>query len=151
MIKAGICIQSTAALNGTNFEDARILLTEVNEKGATGFVINRFSGHSLHDLEAFQDVKPWPLYEGGPVDTEHIYLLHKFPHKIKNCRPAFDDYYMEGDMSDVLTLINNGEATPESLRLFIGYCGWDAGELEAEITEGSWKIAQNLPLDSLKK
>lgn len=151
MIKAGICIQSTAALNGTNFEDARILLTEVNEKGATGFVINRFSGHSLHDLEAFQDVKPWPLYEGGPVDTEHIYLLHKHPHTIRNSRPAFDDYYMEGDMSDVLTLINNGEATPESLRLFIGYCGWDAGELEAEITEGSWKIAQNLPLDSLKK
>lgn len=146
MIKAGICIQSTSALNGTNFENACILLTEVNEKGATGFVINRFTGRSLHDLEAFQDVKPWPLYEGGPVDTEHIYLLHKHPHTIKNSRPAFDDYYMEGDMSDVLTLINNGEATPESLRLFIGYCGWNTEELEAEMTEGSWKIVQDLCL-----
>lgn len=147
MIKPGNCIQSTALLNGTFFENAMILLTEVNANGATGFVINRFSGHSLNDLEAFQDVKPWPLYEGGPVDTEHIYLLHKHPHTIKNCRPAFDDYYMEGDMSDALTLINNGEATPESLRLFIGYCGWDAEELEAEITEGSWKLTENTHVD----
>lgn len=151
MIKPGKCIQSTADLNNTYFENAIILLTEVNANGATGFMINRFSGHSLHDLNEFQDVKPWPLYEGGPVDTEHIYLLHKHPEKIRNSRPAFNDYYMEGDMSDVLTLINNGEATPESLRLFIGYCGWDAGELEAEITEGSWKIVPNLPLDSLNK
>ena len=151
MIKPGNYIQSTALLNGTFLENAIILLTEVNANGATGFVINRFSGHSLHDLEAFRDVKPWPLYEGGPVDTEHIYLLHKYPHKIKNSRPGFGDYYMEGSMSDVLDLINNGEATSESLRLFIGYCGWDAGELEAEITEGSWRTSKDFPHVALTK
>lgn len=149
MIHAGNLIQSTSALNDTHFEHATILLTEVNANGAAGFIINRFSGRSLHELDAFRDVKPWPLYEGGPVDPEHIYLLHRFPERIKNSRPAFGNYYLEGDMSDAIQLINSGEATPDSLLLFLGYCGWDAGELEAEITEGSWKKTTDLPAFSL--
>ena len=34
----------------------------------------------------------------------------------------------------------------KKVRLFIGYCGWNAGELEAEIEEGSWQVT-NAPVD----
>ena len=41
-------------------------------------------------------------------------------------------------MEQVIEAINNSGANNQDIQLFIGYCGWDAGELEAEIEEGSW-------------
>jgi putative transcriptional regulator len=28
----------------------------------------------------------------------------------------------------------------DEVKIFVGYCGWDAGELESEIEEGSWEV-----------
>ena len=48
--------------------------------------------------------------------------------------------YLGGNMEQVIEAINNGSATQEEIQLFIGYCGWDVGELEAEMEEGSWNF-----------
>jgi putative transcriptional regulator len=45
-----------------------------------------------------------------------------------------------GNMEQVIEAINNASATQAEIQLFIGYCGWDAGELEAEIEDGSWVL-----------
>jgi putative transcriptional regulator len=45
-----------------------------------------------------------------------------------------------GNMEQVIEAIHtHGVHSPE-IQLFIGYCGWDVGELEAEVNEGSWTI-----------
>ena len=41
-------------------------------------------------------------------------------------------------MEQVIEAINTRAADKEEIQIFIGYCGWDAGELEAELEEGSW-------------
>lgn len=41
-------------------------------------------------------------------------------------------------MEQVIKAINTGVANPQEIQVFIGYCGWDEGELEAEVEEGSW-------------
>jgi putative transcriptional regulator len=41
-------------------------------------------------------------------------------------------------MEQVIEAINTSAANDQEIQLFIGYCGWDVGELQAEVEEGSW-------------
>lgn len=139
-LKAGISIKSTALLNGSFFEDTSILIVEHDEAGTTGFVTNKPFGKSLNDLIEFNHAKPFPLIDGGPVDRAHLFVLHKRPDLIEGGKQLTNGLYLGGNMEQVIEAINNGSATQEEIQLFIGYCGWDVGELEAEMEEGSWNF-----------
>ncbi len=140
-LKAGIYIKSTAALIGSFFEDTTILLVEHNEAGSTGFVTNKPFGKSLNDLLEFNHTKPFPLMDGGPVDREHLFVLHKRPDLIEGGKQLTDGLYLGGNMEQVIEAINTSSASDQQIQLFIGYCGWDVGELEAEVDEGSWTVS----------
>lgn len=139
-MKAGTFIQSTSLLDGTYFESAIIFITEYNEKGATGFMVNRPFPRGFNELEEFKYSIPFPLYEGGPVDTEHLFCIHNQPGLITGSTQVAGDIYVGGDFKQAVRLINNHTISSKHIKLFIGYCGWDEGELEAEIEEGSWEI-----------
>jgi putative transcriptional regulator len=137
-LKSGFNIKSSAALNGSFFEDTTILIVEHNEAGSTGFVTNKPFGKSLHDLIEFSHAKPFPLLDGGPVDRAHLFVLHKRPDLIEGGKALTNGLYLGGNMEQVVQAINKGDVNQEDIQLFIGYCGWDIGELEAELKEGSW-------------
>ena len=137
-LKAGIYIKSTAALIGSFFEDTIILIVEHNEAGSIGFVINKFFGKSLHELIEFNHSKPFPLMDGGPVDRDHLFVLHKRPDLIEGGKEIPNGFYFGGNMEQVVDAINTKAAGKEEIQIFIGYCGWDKEELEAELEEGSW-------------
>jgi putative transcriptional regulator len=140
VLNAGSYIKSTAALNDSCFEDTTILIVEHNEAGSTGFVTNKPFGKSLHELIEFNYAKPFPLMDGGPVDRAHLFVLHKRPDLIEGGKKLTNGLYLGGNMDQVIKAINTGNANQEDIQLFIGYCGWDLGELEAEVEEGSWII-----------
>ena len=139
-LKAGIYIKSTDALDGSFFEHTIILIVKHNEEESLGFVTNKPFGKSLHELIEFNHSKPFPLMDGGPVDREHLFVLHKRPDLIDGGEQMNNGLYLGGNMDQVIEAINNGSATQEEIQIFIGYCGWDAGELEAELEEGSWTL-----------
>jgi len=140
-LKAGVYIKSTEALNGSFFEHTTILLVQHNEAGSIGFVTNKSFEKSLHELIEFNHIKPFPLMDGGPVDREHIFVLHKRPDLIDGSEQIPNGHYLGGNMDQVIEAINTRFANKEEIQLFIGYCGWDAGELEAEVKEGSWTFS----------
>ena len=139
-LKAGLYINSTDALIGSFFEHTTILLVQHNEAGSLGFVTNKSFEKSLHELIEFNHSKPFPLMDGGPVDRDHLFVLHKRPDLIEGGEQIPNGLYLGGNMKQVIEAINNGSATQEEIQLFIGYCGWDVGELEAEMAEGSWNF-----------
>lgn len=139
MIKPGDHIKSTSLLNDTYFEDTTILITESNDKGDIGFVLNRPYGRSLSELEAFKTTH-WPLLEGGPVDQEHLFIVHSRPDLIPSSVQITDTLFFGGEMNEVVNAIDQQLIGLDALRLFIGYCGWDGNELEEEIQEGSWEL-----------
>lgn len=139
-MKQGTFIQSTPLLQGTYFENAVIYITEYNSNGATGFIVNRPFQCRFNELEEFKHSIAFPLYEGGPVDTEHLFCIHNQPGLITDSTQVAGDICMGGDFKQAVKLINNHSISSQHIKIFIGYCGWDAGELEAEIAEGSWEI-----------
>lgn len=139
-LKTGIYIKSTEALIGSVFENTSILLVKHNAAGNIGFITNKFLHKSLHELNEFNRSKPFPLMDGGPVDKEHLFVLHKRPDLINGGEQIANDLYLGGNMQQVIEAINNKGVHNQEIQLFIGYCGWDIGELEAEIEEGSWML-----------
>jgi putative transcriptional regulator len=79
--------------------------------------------------------------DGGPVDRDHIFVLHKRPDLVDGGEQIPNDLYLGGNMKQVIDAINTRAVNKQEIQLFIGYCGWDAGELEAEVEEGSWKFS----------
>ena len=139
-LAAGVLIESTPALDDTVFAGVTILLTEYNEKGAMGFVVNQPFGRALNELVEFSQVPYFPLYRGGPVDEDHLYFMHHRPDLIPDGIPVVNDLYVGGDFSRVVKRIQQRQLNTEEVKIFVGYCGWDRGELEAEIAEGSWRL-----------
>ena len=140
-LKAGLYIKSAAALIGSFFEHTTIIIVEHDEKGSLGFVTNKPFGKSLHELIEFNHAKPFPLMDGGPVDREHLFVLHKRPDLIDGGKQILNGQYLGGNMEQVIEAINNMSVNEQEIQLFIGYCGWDPGELEAEAEEGSWIVS----------
>jgi putative transcriptional regulator len=139
-LQTGNIIISTHSLNGTNFEKAAIVITEHNEKGTIGYVFNKPFPRNFNELEEFKHSVPVPLYAGGPVQTDMLYFMHRRPDLIEKGEPVAGDVLMGSDFKKAVQLLNNAQLSVDDMRLFIGYCGWDANELEAEITEGSWQV-----------
>lgn len=124
-----------------------LLITEYNEKGAMGFVLNKpfleplsLEERTLNQLVEFRHCAPFKLHEGGPVDQEHLFFIHRRPDLIEEGEPVTAAVYSSGNFKQALTHINRDPGSNKDLKLFIGYCGWDTGELEIEIKEGFWQM-----------
>ena len=141
-LNAGVFVKSTTALNDTLFEKATLFLTEYNQNGAVGFMINRLFGRTLNELEEFRHSTSFPLYNGGPVDQEHLFFLHRRPDLIGDGASVGNGIYVGGNFRQAVTAINNRSLSQKDIKIFVGYCGWDAGELEAEVEEGSWEVTK---------
>ena len=140
-IQQGLLLKSTAALDNTIFAGALIYITECNDDGAVGFIINRSFERSLDELEEFKHSVYFPLYEGGPVDKEHLFFIHRRPDKVDDGTPISGAICYGGNFGQAVIGINNKNLSAADIKIFVGYCGWGSGELEAEIAEGSWVIA----------
>lgn len=131
-------IQANISLQGDYFENAIILITETNTDGAFGFIINRQFSRQLNELIEFQDSIPFPLYEGGPVDQDHLFFIHNRPDLIDDGKQIAANLYLGGDFALARQYINLGMLTTENIKICIGYCGWDPAQLENELRETAW-------------
>lgn len=136
----GKIITSTPDTNDPNFENTPILIVEHNDRGAVGFIAHLPLMKNLNDLAAFAMYPSIPLYIGGPVDQENLFFLHRRPDLIEGGLAIADGVYYGGDFQQVLAHLKNQTLSEKDICLLIGYAGWDPGQLEDELNEGSWNI-----------
>ncbi len=117
-----------------NFRRAVLFISSHDPaEGAMGVIVNRPLDKQVADLvsdvppDGLQDV---PVFLGGPVGKNQLMFA------------AF-----EWEATEALRLnhnVNVEEAhdrvdkDPTSIRAFVGYAGWSAGQLEAEMEENAW-------------
>lgn len=83
------------------------------------------------------------VLKGGPVETGRGFVLHSADFLIDNSTLSIDDGICLTATVDILRAIAHGNGPHDAL-LALGYAGWMAGQLEAEIHENGWL---NCPAD----
>jgi len=139
--KGTLLIAEPTGLSDLNFNRSVILLVEHNESGSVGFILNKKLNYSTKDL--IPDLKyKFPIYNGGPVQTENLYFIHNQPELIPNSLKITKEIYWGGDFTIILELINNKKLKLDEIKFFLGYSGWDKNQLEKEISISSWVVKQ---------
>ena len=88
-------------------------------------------------LKINADVDRKNLLNGGPVDMNKLFVIHnESAHKESLIVPS--GLCLTSSI-DVIESIGNGSFS-KSYRLALGYCGWDAGQLDYEASKNSWLI-----------
>ena len=117
-----------------------ILITEHEENGSMGFIVNKPTEFFVADLiEGFPDMD-MPLFSGGPVQNDNVFILHRRPDLIDNGSKIFNNIYWGGDFDQIKDLLKNGMLSPTDIRFFLGYSGWGDDQLKEEIKNESWII-----------
>ena len=141
-IQSGTILISKPFMEDKRFEKSIILIVEHNKNGTIGFVINKETSVNIHELISnFPEVNI-KIKDGGPVEKNSVFFIHTYPDLINNCAKIKDGVFWGGELKDVVKGIQNQEITSDEIAFFIGYVGWEEGQLEYEIKEGSWIIHQ---------
>ncbi|MDO6738405.1 YqgE/AlgH family protein [Wenyingzhuangia sp. 2_MG-2023] len=140
--KGRLLIAEPSILGDLSFNRSIILLTEHDKESSIGFIINKPLKYSLQDLipEINCDFK---IYQGGPVDQDNLYFIHKIPDLLPNSIEVTKGLYWGGDFKELSHLLNQGIVKNEDIRFFLGYSGWGKGQLNTEWESESWLVAEN--------
>ena len=127
-------------LLGDYFNRSVVLLVAHSDKGAVGFILNKKVDFPIQDV--FPDFPDFDaqIYLGGPVSTDSIYFIHKLGDRLKGSIQVLDNLYWGGNFEELKRQITIGLLKPSDVRFFLGYSGWESGQLEQEIKEDSWLV-----------
>jgi len=136
----GKILVSEPFLKDAYFKRSVVLLTEHNDDGTLGFVLN-----NPIDFEASEILKEFPKIDalvgiGGPVRTDTVHYLHCAGDLIPESMHVMEDVFWGGEFSVVKDLIETGFLNAAKIRFFVGFSSWYPGQLEREISENSWLV-----------
>ena len=141
--KGDLLIAEPSIIGDSSFNRSIILLADHNEDGSIGFILNKPLDYTLQDL--IPEIKSkFKIYNGGPVEQDNLYFIHKVPELIPNSIEISLGIYWGGDFNTVAELIANNELSENSIRFFLGYSGWESNQLENELKINSWVVTENI-------
>src|SRR3954470_12373703 len=126
-----------------NFRRTVVLIADHGDEGAMGVILNRPSGMSVSD--AAPDLEPLvgseaPIFAGGPVQPTSGVVLAEVTEADE---PIFDDVVLVPGLGELADVVDGAGR----IRVFAGYAGWGAGQLEDELAPGARIIAPARPAD----
>jgi putative transcriptional regulator len=139
----GRLLVATPALGNSNFERAVVLVLDHDEDGALGVVINRPTPVDVSEvLPVWQPLttEPGVLFQGGPVALDSALGLALVPGEGEDEPLGWRRVVDRIGLVDLDVPPEVLAAEVSRLRIFAGYAGWGAGQLEDELAEGAWYV-----------
>lgn len=141
----GSLLIAPPAIKGSFWYKTVAMVTEHHSQGSVGLVINKRSTLSLKSFGeqlGYELDVPGFVYQGGPVNTKSLTMLHTNDWSCKNTMRVNDQFSISS-ADDILPRLSMGD-TPRRWRLFLGLCGWAPNQLINEIkgqSNTSWCTA----------
>ncbi|MCB0462434.1 MAG: YqgE/AlgH family protein [Flavobacteriaceae bacterium] len=146
--KGHLLIAEPSILGDVSFNRSVILLADHNDKGSVGFILNKPLDFTISDLLPEIET-PLRVYNGGPVEQDNLYFIHKIPDLIPESIEISNGIFWGGDFNSVIQLINEGKLNEKDIRFFLGYSGWDANQLITELISNTWIVTENIYKNSI--
>ena len=139
--KQGNILISEPLMNDFHFGRSVILLIDhIESEGSFGIIINKQLNAIVSQIvDDFPDFDA-AVYLGGPVAEGQLFFIHTLGDLIPDSSPIIDGLYWGGDVETLKTLIATGIANEENTRFYLGYSGWDSGQLVSELVRNTWLI-----------
>jgi putative transcriptional regulator len=141
-VRAGCFLIANPTLRDPNFSRTVVLLCEHNDQGSMGLIINRPTEHTVAGaISGMPERATQLLYWGGPVQQRLVLVLHRHKIDVPEAREIVDGMALGSDSEALIHLLETAAHPDERVRIFSGYAGWAAGQLESELQEKSWIVA----------
>ena len=143
---AGRLLLASTTLEDPNFARAVVLIGMHDGDGALGLILNRPSqttvGEAVPALEELAGGGE-AVFVGGPVQPGVVVMLAEF------VDPSLAALLVLGRIGVPAPDADLGDLGPATIRrrVYAGYAGWGAGQLDAEIERGDWITGDALPDD----
>ena len=132
---AGQFLVATPLIADPPFARTVLLLLEHDESGAIALILNNATDLLAEDhVEGIEEhlTEPPRVFLGGPVSSETAVSLGRgrgFEFLRPSALPGIGIVDVDRPLQGI-----------DDLRIFAGYAGWDADQLDAEIREGAWWV-----------
>jgi len=141
----GKLLVASPALVDPNFARTVVLITEHNDEGAMGIVLNRPAEAEVAEVlpELAEIAADETLFVGGPVQPDAIVLLAEFSDPEAAAWIVAADVGLaaaDRELTELAAVVRRG-------RLYAGYSGWGPGQLDAELELDSWIVEPPLPAE----
>jgi len=134
----GQLLLDSGQLHGSFFQRSVVLVCQHDAEGAFGLVLNRATGNNVGEMivaDLPDSLKICPLYVGVPVQPSALSFLHSGAFLANaNVLPNLS----LGHSVDDLMELGESLSPTRKLKLFAGYAGWSAGQLESEMKRKAW-------------
>ena len=141
---------ASPTLGDENFHRTVVLVLEHGAEGAVGVVLNRPSHTQLEQIApplAPLAAPPGLVHVGGPVAPSAAICLGRMREASEG--PGASHLFGRVASVDLDVPAEQLGELVEEIRLFAGYAGWDAGQLDAERAEGAWFPVRRADKDAL--
>jgi putative transcriptional regulator len=143
---AGQLLVAMPQMADPRFARSVVYLCAHSVDGAMGLVVNRLIDslsfeNLLEQIGVEQDgsaARDMPVHFGGPVESSRGFVLHSTDY-VQDSTLVIEDEIALTATIDVLKAIARGDG-PRHRVLALGYAGWAAGQLDAEIQANGWLL-----------
>ncbi|WP_455481055.1 YqgE/AlgH family protein [Bartonella sp. B12(2025)] len=143
-------------MNDRRFIRSVIYVCAHSDAGAMGIILNQLHHIDFPELllhlgvinseqrkTLSEPIKKFPVRHGGPVDPSRGFVLHSDDYICKETVSIANEICFTATI-DILKAISC-EQGPKHALIALGYAGWKAGQLEAEISANGWLISSTSP------
>lgn len=140
--KAGQLLLAEPLMRDDMFGRSVIMILEQDAQGGhLGLCLNKGPlctlGDLIPNLPVCNDI---PLFRGGPVDMQRMFMLHRLGDRLPGSLPIAPGLYVGGDENELIKYLVGHPESEGEIRFFLGYSGWEAGQLTSEIMRNSWAL-----------